>query len=752
MRIPSLPSFSRPSPCTGEPHESSPANETWSGVTSAKTTHHTTTRAPKQIIRDGKLTKLSPQARRAESLARKGPVNVQLQQFQDALNQWDTDHPLDLSKVTQALRLVADGHDEKLGIGERSSKYSRARKLMREGCGIDQATYDKAKHAIGMQGLVNVYESAFTTLVLSPTLAAAAGPGADTLGAGAVKAVKYAALWAATPFSNGAGQIVVDGYQDMIAKFNGVPAFANDIRGSNKLGVVRQQISYALKEATRLHQAYSDPGASIGARREALDGLEACGIRLENLHDDYRKRVALGQSNFVKYETQIAYKTVTAPAVIAAGVFGGPFASAGALAAQQALQAPFGYLDEILLKDHIMRANTKYADVLTEVAKAAGKSRQDPNLRPEDLDPAKVRQLWTHPKEIVTANVNAVAADELAARLASLDKLDATIEAKQNKTTRLDRLLPRHGAESVKAVSPELRKLQARRANEEAELESLKKDIVLFKNGQWTQLHSGGTIAAMLLSSKEHFTLLTKAKFRRPGEYVAQVLDRHGGLSLPRTLFVAFEDGFQVSDRHSTPITSAPGEDNSLGSAAGITGSNPAAASLGQAGVLSGNAYTNPVAKFTKQHVTRRQLMPQKEEGEALRQKKTITGSKPLKADLRLQPQIVLNNGQTFTPIDLRQTRAWYMQSHSASRALMESIHDTGKSFATHLKAAATLPIRSARASNTDRQAKAERTRLSNIVQRGRHELELEALREKARVTTAEPVPDLEGVDKIYLE
>lgn len=747
MRIPSLPGFSHATPAAEPAHELATR-----GTAAPRANDTVAAHAPRQAVRDGKLAKLSPQERRAASLAKKGPVNVQLQGFQDGLNKWDDDHPLDLGKVTQALRLVAEGHDEKLGIGERNRKYSQARTLMREGCGIDQATYNKAKHAIGMQGLADIYDSALTTLGVAPALAAVAGPGADVIGPEAAKAIKYLALWTLTPFSNGAGQIVVDGYQDMVAKFNGIPAFAGDIAGTKKLNVIRQHIGEALKEAATHQAAYEAPGATPQARRQALDKLEACGQKLDTLHNEYRKRVALGQANFVKYQSQIGYKAVTTPAVVAAGVFGGPFASFGAVTAQQALQAPFGYMDEIMLKDHMMRANTKYADVLTDAAKAAGKTRTDPDLQETDLDPAKVRRLWTHPKEIVTANVNAVVADELASRLAALDELDAKIEKTSNTVSLADKVRGKQGARrgppgSAAAESPALRDLKTKRAHQQAELNNLKTDIVRFKGGQWSELHSGGTIAAMLLSSKEHFMLLTKSKFRRPGEYAAQVLDRHGGLSLPRTVFAAFEDGFNVGPAHPGPGESASAPDGgdaqgtdaeAAAPAVGVTGSSPAAAAMVQTGVLTGNAYANPVTKFTKQRVTRRQLLPKKEEGAALREKKTLTGRTPLKPDLRLQPTIQLSDRQT---IDLRETRAWYMQTHSASRAFMEALGETSKSFGTHMKAAVTLPVRSTRASLADGQAKTESARLQTTVSQERYALDLEELQNEARQAATAPTP-----------
>lgn len=243
--------------------------------------------------------------------------------------------------------------------------------------------------------------------------------------------------------------------------------------------------------------------------------------------------------------------------------------------------------------------------------------------------------------------------------------------------------------------------------------------------------------------------LLTKSKFRRPGEYAAQVLDRHGGLSLPRTVFAAFEDGFNVGPAHPGPGESASAPDGgdaqgtdaeAAAPAVGVTGSSPAAAAMVQTGVLTGNAYANPVTKFTKQRDTRFKLMPKKREGD-VRTKQTLTGPTPLKPDLRLQPKIELSDGQT---IDLRETRAWYMQTHSASRAFMESLAENSKSFGTHMKAAVTLPVRSTRASLADSQAKTESARLQTIVNQERYALDLEDLRDEVRQAAAAPKPTVD--------
>lgn len=604
------------------------------------------------------------------------------------LKDWDDAHPVAPEKILAALALVRSGHQHKLGLGERNGAYGKACDLMREGLGIDAETYARAKHTFGMQGLADVYDSAFTTLVLGPALAAVAGPGAAEAGAATAKVVKYAAQWALAPLSNAAGQIIVDAYQDTIVKLEGVPVPGADIANSPKFNKLRSQVKQVLDLAQAQMAIHADTSLPAAQRNAALDSLQACAVELDALHLAYAQRVALGQSNFVKYETQIAYKAVTTPGVIAATVFGGPFAGWGAATVQQAGQAPFGYLDEILLKDHIMRFNTKYADVLTQSAIDAGKTRDSADLTVDDIDLAKAKKLWTRPLQVVTGNVRQVYTDELATRLRYQTKLDRNAAAP--------------------GLSPKARgKAEAERDQGREKLASLKQDIVNFHQENWSALDQGGTIAGMLLDTKTHFAALSKAKFRRPGEYTAQVLDRHGGQALPRAILGIASDGAHISGQH------WEGHD------AAITDS-----SMTQAGVLLGNAYANPVTKFTKQRVMRNFLLhesvpvpPAPTDGTAAEpvMRRSFRTPRPATPG-HLQPVVKLGPADDpVLEVDLRQTRAWMNHTNSTAKIMAQGTSDAVVGLGTHLKAAFTLPVRSFNGARADRDAKRGRAMIGRL-------------------------------------
>ncbi len=645
---------------------------------------------PSRSLRDPPLPTLDHQKtkqiqnRRQHALAtHQEGIRNRLRQVLSTHEKWEAAHPIDIEKILQALQLVNEGHRSKHGWGERNAHYSQATRLMREGVGIDQATYERAKRQFGLQGLADVYDSAVSTLFIGPTLAAVAGPGADLLSEPVGDVIKYTALALLVPLSNATGQIAVDAYQDTIVQTDGVPVAAADITATATMWDLHRQVTALLERAHALRAVHADQSQSIAARNDALQELRGVGAQLETLHQGYRKRIALGLANFVKYEFQVMYKLVTAPAVAAAGVFGGPLALWAAAAVQQAGQAPFGYLDEIMLKDHIMRFNTKYADVLTAQATVDGKARGG-ELEAHDIDLDKVRKLWSRPLDVIRGNIALVCTEELARRLRRQTKLDKA-GAKQ------------HGQGDAGKVERSNMRAGA------AAIERLQSDIVAFRDNHWEQLDPGGTIANMLLDRKKHFALLARAKYRRPGEFTAQVLDRHGGLVFPRALGAAFTEGLGLP-----PSAPAGGA------------SDVANAAIAQTAALAGNAYWNPITKFTKQRVVRAQLMRRDAlAGQELLAepiyRSSFRGRRPVTAG-RLLPVVRFGPEERPVVMNLTQTRAWMNHKNSSAMLAANGTVDAAVGLATHLNAALTLPARFGAGAFASHRAKRAQLEISRMM------------------------------------
>jgi hypothetical protein len=683
------------------------------------------------------------------------PIRARLRAVARSVGEWEETHTLDLGMAARALTLVAEAHEEKLGLGLRSSKYSEAETMMRRARGIDDATWDQAKKAIGMQGLADVYDSAATVLVAGPLFAAASGPGAAELGLVGGLLIKYVGLWALTASSNAAGQILVDGYQDMAVRHHGLPNFLPELAAAPKMNTIYAQVNETFKAcvpllekvAEELAKEVRDPELIT----ECLQQLEPHLETMERLHAGYTKRVALGQSNFIKYETQVAFKLATAPAVAAAGVFGGPFALWGAAVAQQAVQGVFGYTDEILLKKHIFRSGMKYGDFRTEQAKAEGIHPLHSQWSAACVDPAKIKALWTNPIDVLKTNLSFIYTDALASGLRRVAKADKHLAARQPKVLRKEATAGGGG------LAPGADRSQRPRNERElgeaaAKRDELLKDIGFFEAGVaaikrgesaealWDKLSPRGEIATALIDPKQHFALLARAKFRRPGEYTAQVLDRHGGLALPRSLAGMLADVLpldvahdsaegQVHDTETHTHTGADGQDNDTDPLLGVDGQqsshDPAGvplktvvgAALQQLGTLFGNALFNPIAKFTKQRYTRRMGLAQYERLEEQgpvrisllkRNRRLVTGG--------IEPNyaVPVPGGEAIN-VDISQTRAYWRATHSGPSSVAVGTKDALKGFGSHMKAVGTLVPRGVRGNLASRKAKAIVARIQNI-------------------------------------
>ncbi|MES2741139.1 MAG: hypothetical protein V4754_09310 [Pseudomonadota bacterium] len=609
---------------------------------------------------------------------------VKLQAELNRLQEWDSAHPVDLEKILSALTLVNEAHETKKPWNVRNKNYTKACQLMRQGMGIDDETYARAQKAFALQGVADAYDSGVFSFLLAPALAAVAGPLGSELGAAAGKVLKYATQWAIAPLANSVFQIPIDAFIETSARHDGVPVPAQDIANSPKMNSLGRQVKEQIVKANALIAIHEDVRRPAAERNAALDQLKECAAELDALHLGYTARVVLGQTNYINFATQIPFRILTAPAVVAATVFGGPLAGAGAAAAQQLTVAPFAAADEVLLKQHILRFNAKYANVLTDEAISAGKNRRSVNLQVEDLDEAKVKKLWTRPAQVIDANVQLVYTDELATRMRRQTKLDHVSRGGTGLT----------GKALEKAVQ--------RADREQAKLVRLVDDVLNFRDRKWDQLDPEGTIAGMLLSPTKQVAALSKAKFRRPGEYTVQVLDRLGGQALPRTLVGIGTDSANLAQH------------------AGAVADNGVA----QAGGIGAAAYANPIAKFTKSRVMRSNMTPTPVDipeapADGARRapimRRSFGKQRPV-TDGALQPKMSFGPDDNPLIIDFTQTRAWMNHTNSKAKIATQSATDTVKGLGTHIKAAATLPVRSAVGVQADHRAKQARARIARLV------------------------------------
>ncbi len=621
----------------------------------------------------------------ASNAAKAAKLRGELKKLQD----WESAHPIDKEKIVAALKMANEAHETKKPWDIRNKNYTKACELMRQGMGIDDETYARAQKTFALQGIADAYDSGVFSFLLAPALAAVAGPVGAELGAAAAKVLKYATQWAISPLVNSVFQIPVDAYIETAARHEGGPVPAPEIASSPKMNKLAKDVKAQVEKANALIAIHEDVSLPAARRNQALDDLKECAAELDALHLGYTARVVLGQSNFIKFSTQIPWRIATAPGPVAATVFGGPVAGAAAAAAQQLTIAPFAAMDEIILKQHVLRFNTKYADVFTDQALGAGKSRRSADLAVGDIDEAKVRKLWTRPAQVVDANVQLVYTDELATRMRRQTKLDKAAEGRTGLT----------GKGLDKAV--------ARADTAQAELVRLVDDVIKFRDRQWDQLDPEGTIAGMLLSPTKQIAALSKAKFRRPGEFTAQVLDRMGGQALPRTVLGIGGDASNLAHQ----------DFGGHGAAIADNG-------LAQSAALGSSLYTNPIAKFTKQRVVRGNLMPT---SVAIPETPADGGPRApiMRRSFRKERAVtegVFQPKMSFGPednpliVDFTQTRAWMNHTNSSAKIITQGTADAAKSLGTHLKATVTMPVRSVAGARADHQAKQARARIARLM------------------------------------
>jgi len=451
---------------------------------------------------------------------------------------------------TNVDELIAD-------IEANPGKYSRtlihdvATRHFSAGLNYDKSSFEQGlRKAAPYEGLHSVASRACTSTAalltfgatqLIPGAGAALSQGLATVAKAARSTVKFlgreAPASVANPIISGSLRRITD-VKETLLRTGGQPRLAPAIAKSLDMGRIGDEINgreAALHAANEAFEAALAQGADLAA---PLRALVVAFLKLYDAADmQYKRRIGANRSQSYSKAYGAAVNGVAASAaLVSVGVPGlgqvvGPVLQAACIP----LQAGAGYLDHMTTHHYNLRANTKWADVLTE----QGRRMNFRDLTIDHIDEQAARNAFALHAELAIAAIQEAYREELGTLIGEHVRL-AGKPAPQQDGVRLGEL--------------------------EASIAARKADAALFETfnaDQWDLLPPEGTIGRCVDDPKFLERAAIAARKKKAGELGAQIMQRYAqglhagissGISLPASDALTILDDATHGDHHALSL------------------------------------------------------------------------------------------------------------------------------------------------------------------------------------------------------